>query len=343
MNISSLKSSLLAAGTALALVVGLSACATEPAATADGTVVVYAGRDEALIAPLIEQFTEETGIDVDVRYGSTPELSALLLEEGERTPANVFLSQDAGALGALSDAGLLATLPADITDAVPAEFTSTDDTWVGVTGRARVIAYDSEKYTESEIPDSVLELTDPRWSGLVGFPPGNASFQSFVTALRVLEGEKVAEQWVADMAKNSPVLTEKNGATLDLVNAGQLDLALINHYYWFERAAELGQDNMRVQIKFLPGDPGGIVNVTGAGILKNSATDADALAFVKYLVSESAQKYFATTTFEYPLVPGVASPEGLPALQELANTQLDLADLASLAETQALLAKYGLL
>ena len=130
MNISSLKSSLLAAGTALALVVGLSACATEPAATADGTVVVYAGRDEALIAPLIEQFTQETGIDVDVRYGSTPELSALLLEEGERTPANVFLSQDAGALGALSDAGLLATLPADITDAVQIRASPCNTFWL---------------------------------------------------------------------------------------------------------------------------------------------------------------------------------------------------------------------
>ena len=343
MKFSPLRSSLIALVTASTIAVGLTACSSGPAAESDGKVVVYAGRDEALIAPLIEQFTDETGIEVDVRFGSTPELSALLLEEGEQTPANVFLSQDAGALGALSNAGLLATLPADITAAVPGEFTSTDDTWVGVTGRARVIAYDSEKYSEADIPDSVLELSSPKWSGLVGFPPGNASFQSFVTALRVLEGEEVAEQWVADIAQNSPVLTEKNGATLDLVNSGQLDLALINHYYWYERATELGEENMRAQLKFLPGDAGGIVNVTGAGILKNSGKDADALAFVKFLLSESAQEYFATATFEYPLVEGVASPKGLPALSELANTQLDLADLASLAETQALLAKYGLL
>lgn len=329
--------------TGIVLATGLSACATSPSDVADGKIVVYAGRDEALIAPLIAQFTEESGIEVDVRYGSTPELSALLLEEGELTPANVFLSQDAGALGALSGAGLLATLPPEITDAVAGEYTSTDDTWVGVTGRARVIAYDSEKYSEADVPDSVLDLTSSEWSGLVGFPPGNASFQSFVTALRVLEGEAVAEKWVADMAENSPVLTEKNGATLDLVNAGQLDLALINHYYWYERAAEIGAENMRVQLKFLPGDAGGIVNVTGAGILKNSATDKDALEFVKYLVSESAQEYFVTQTFEYPLVPGIASPEGLPTLAELTNAKLDLAELASLAKTQALLAKYGLL
>lgn len=325
------------------LLTGLTACASETVAESDGKVVVYAGRDEALIAPLIEAFTEETGIQVDVRYGSTPELSALLLEEGEQTPANVFLSQDAGALGALSQAGLLATLPSDITDVVAGEYTSVDDTWVGVTGRARVIAYDSEKYSESEVPDSVLDLADPSWSGLVGFPPGNASFQSFVTALRVLEGEQVAEQWVSDVAQNSPVLTEKNGATLDLVNAGQLDLALINHYYWYERAAEIGAENMRVQLKFLPGDAGGIVNVTGAAVLKKSGKDAEALEFVKFLVSKSAQEYFVTKTFEYPLVPGIDSPEGLPTLAELSNTKLDLAELASLSQTQALLAKYGLL
>jgi iron(III) transport system substrate-binding protein len=329
--------------TGIVLASGLSACAMSTSDVSDGKVVVYAGRDEALIAPLIAQFTQESGIEVEVRYGSTPELSALLLEEGELTPANVFLSQDAGALGALSQAGLLATLPSDITDAVAGEYTSTDDTWVGVTGRARVIAYDSEKYSEADIPDSVLDLTGPQWSGLVGFPPGNASFQSFVTALRVLEGEAVAEKWVAEISENSPVLTEKNGATLDLVNAGQLDLALINHYYWYERAAEIGEENMRVQLKFLPGDAGGIVNVTGAGILKNSATDEDALKFVKYLVSDSAQNYFVTKTFEYPLVPGIASPEGLPTLAELTNTKLDLAELATLAKTQALLAKYGLL
>jgi iron(III) transport system substrate-binding protein len=333
----------LAAITSMLALLGLAGCATEPTSESDGEVVVYAGRDEALIAPLIAQFTEETGIVVDVRYGSTPELSALLLEEGEQSPANVFLSQDAGALGALSNAGLLAQLPSDITDAVYGEYTSKDDTWVGVTGRARVIAYDSENLSSAEVPDSVLELIGTEWNGRVGFPPGNASFQSFVTALRVLEGEEVAEQWVADVAKNSPVLTEKNGATLDLVNSGQLDLALINHYYWYERAAELGEENMRAQLKFLPGDAGGIVNVTGAAILKKSAQDKDALEFVKFLVSESAQEYFVTSTFEYPLVPRIDSPAGLPTLEELVNTNLDLANLSSLNETQALLAKYGLL
>jgi iron(III) transport system substrate-binding protein len=309
----------------------------------DASLVLYSGRSEDLIAPLIEQFTAETGIEVEVRYGSTGEMSALLLEEGDKSPAQVFLSQDAGALGALADAGLASTLPAEIAESVPAEYTSTDDTWVGVTGRARVIAYDGEQLTEADVPDSTDELTDAEWSGQVAFAPGNASFQSFVTGLRVLEGEDAADAWVSGMAANAPVLTESNGDSLELVNSGTAPLGLINHYYWFEAAAEVGAENMRAQLKFLPGEPGGIVNVTGAAILAGAEGDPDALAFVQYLLSDAGQTYFVEETYEYPLVPGVDAPEGLPSLESLVNPELDLSDLDSLAETQELLAVHGLI
>ena len=312
-------------------------------AEAGKTLTIYSGRDEALIAPLLKMFTAETGIEVVVRYGTSPELAALLIEEGTLSPANVFLSQDAGALGALSQEDLLAKLPTEITTTIPEDFTSSDDDWVGVTGRARVIAYDSATLSEADVPSSVLELTQPQWNGRVGFPPGNASFQSFVTALREIEGESAAEAWVTAMAANSPVLTEKNGATLDLVNTGQLDLALINHYYWYESASELGAENMRAQLKFLPGDAGGIVNVTGAGILTGSAGSEEALTFVRFLISPAAQQYFVDETFEYPLLPGIDAPAGLPSLASLANEDFDLGDLDSLSETQRLLAKHGLL
>lgn len=329
----------------LALGLALTGCATgtRTGDTSTETLTIYAGRDEELVAPLIEQFTKDTGIATEVRYGKTPDMSALLLEEGDKTPAQVFLSQDAGALGALSTEGLLAILPSSITEKVPAEFTSQDDTWVGVTGRARVIAYDSDALADNQVPDTVLDLTDPQWEGKVAFAPGNASFQAFVTALRVLEGEKVAEEWVAGMAANNPILVESNGDALDRVNTGEAELALINHYYWYEREKELGTDGMRAALKFLPGDPGGIVNVSGVGILKNSADNKNAQAFVEYLVEESAQAYFVASTFEYPLLPGVAAPTGLPSLESLANADLDLADLESLSETQALLTKYGLI
>jgi iron(III) transport system substrate-binding protein len=342
----------LALGAGIAAVLTLAACAPgaeqapseSPAAIeSDGELTLYAGRDEGLIAPLIEQFTDDTGIEVEVRYASSPELNALLLEEGERTPAQVFLSQDAGALGSLANADLTAHIPAELADIIPAGFTSEDGSWIGVTGRARVIAYDGEDLAEADVPDSVDALVDPEWNGRVGFAPGNASMQSFVTALRVLEGEDAAADWVDGIAANAPVLTESNGATLDLVNSGQVDVGLINHYYWYERAAELGADQMRAQLKFLPGDAGGIVNVTGAAILAGSEGDPDALAFVEYLVSEKAQHYFVEQTFEYPLLPGIEAPDGLPSLESLVNPELDLSDLESLEETQQLLAEAGLL
>ncbi|WP_405217725.1 extracellular solute-binding protein [Agrococcus sp. Ld7] len=316
---------------------------TEPTSSADGAFTLYAGRSEDLVAPLVEAFEEETGIDAEVRYASSTELEALLLEEQDRTPADVFWSQDAGSLGALSEAGMLTTLPDELTGSVPAEFTSTDGSWVGVTGRARVIAYDSEDVAEDEVPTAIAELTDPSYSGRVAFAPGNASFQSFVTAMRVLEGEDAADAWVAAVAANDPILTESNGQTLDLVQSGEADFGLINHYYWFEDAQELGAEQMRAQLQFLPGDPGGIVNVTGAGLLTGAAGDEDALAFIEYLLSPSAQEYFVTETHEYPLIDGVEPADALPAIESLAVDGFDLADLASLAETQALLAEHGLL
>lgn len=312
--------------------------------TADGAFTLYSGRDEALIQPLIDQFEQQSGIEVDVRYGNTAELGALLLEEGDRTPADVFLSQDAGALGALSEAGVFSTLPAEVADAVPAGFTSTDDSWVGVTGRARVIVYDGQKLTADDVPSSVDAFTDPEWSGRFGIAPTNASFQAFVTAYRVLNGEDAADAWVEGIAANNPQIFDNNRAVLAAVNEGVIEAGLINHYYWFAQAAETGADNMRAQLSYPEaGDPGSIVNVTGAGILSTAAADADALEFVRYLVSEEAQQYFVDETFEYPLVEGVDAPAGLPAIDSLLNSELDLSDLESLSVTQELLAKHGLI
>ena len=337
---------------AVALALALTGCSASQSTPADdaagapegdGTLTLYVGRDEALIATLIEKFTEATGIDVTARYASSSELNALLLEEGDNTPAEAFLSQDAGALGSLSNAGLLSKLPVDLTAVIPAGFTSANGMWLGVTGRARVIAYDSETVDAADVPNAIATLTDPKYAGEVAFAPGNASMQSFVTAMRVLDGEDAAEAWVKGMSENSPVLTEKNGETLDLVNSGEVSFGLINHYYWFEDAAELGADAMRAQLAFLPGDAGGMVNVTGAGILKGSKGDPDALAFLEYLISEEGQRYFVEQTYEYPLLPGIAAPDGVPALNTLINPKLDLSDLESLSQTQELLANYGLL
>jgi iron(III) transport system substrate-binding protein len=316
---------------------------TAPPADA-GSFTLYSGRDEALVQPLIDQFTAETGIAVEVRYGNTAELGALLLEEGAATPADVFLSQDAGALGALSAADLFAPLPDDIAGAVPQGFTSTDGSWVGVTGRARVVVYDGEQYAEADLPTTIDGYVDGSFEGTIGVAPTNASFQSAITAHRVLLGDDAAEQWLTDLQAADIEIFDGNGAILTAVNEGVVDAGLINHYYWYRQAAEVGADNMRAQLKYLDaGDPGSIVNVTGAGIMAGSADNAAALAFVEYLVSAAGQDYFVEQTFEYPLVPGIVEPEGVPPLESLLNPELDLSDLDDLSTTQEMLARVGLI
>lgn len=337
------------AGAVAALAVAtllFSACSTTPEAPAEdekGTLILYSGRGEDLVGPLIEQFEEESGITVKVRYSGTTEIAAQLLEEGDRTPAQVFLSQDAGALGALSAAGLLVELPEDVTSVVDPQYTSTDGSWVGLTGRARVVVYDGEQLTADGVP-TLDELTQPEWHGRFGIAPTNASFQSFVTALRVIEGEEAAEAWLQGIIANEPQIFSGNGGILEAVNTGALEVGLINHYYWFQMANEVGAENLRAQLKYgEPGTASALVNVTGAAILSGSEESPEALEFIRYLLGPAGQEYFVTETAEYSLVPNGGSPEGAPALDELQGPDIDLSDLASLEETVALLQKVGLI
>jgi iron(III) transport system substrate-binding protein len=318
--------------------------AVEGEATSDGFLTLYSGRSETLVQPLIDQFSDETGIEVEVRYGNTGEMAALLLEEGEATQAGVFLSQDAGALGALSQAGLFSTLPEDISSRVQPGFTSTDGSWVGVTGRARVIVYNTDMVTEEQLPNTADELLEPQWSGLVGVAPTNASFQSYVTAYRVIDGEGAAEAWVSGLVANDPQYFEGNTPILEAVEAGAIPLGLINHYYWYRLVAERGLENLASRLWFTEaGDPTSMVNVTGVGILSPAQLDQDAIDFVDYMVSEAVQTYFVEQTYEYPLVNGIDAPADLPALESLVSPDLDLSDLESLSETQELLTRFGLL
>ena len=239
---------LLAAGACMLALAGCSAASppdAEEASTVDGSFTLYSGRDEELIQPLIDKFETETEITVDVRQGNTAELGALLLEEGEQSPAQVFLTQDAGALGALSNADLFADLPDDIAKSVPAGFTSTDASWVGVTGRARVIVNDGAKLAADQVPTSVAAFAESEWACRVEIAPNKASFQAFVTAYRVIEGEAVTDTWLAGVAANDPQIFENNRAVPAAVNDGVVEVGLINHYYWFAQAPETGAENMR--------------------------------------------------------------------------------------------------
>lgn len=306
----------------------------------DQSLTLYSGRSEELIAPLIERFEQETGISVEVRYAGTAELAAQLLEEGENTPADLFLSQDAGALGALSAEAMFVDLPAETLALVDSPFRSAVGDWVGLSGRARVMVFDPKAVTA--VPKTVLELADSAWRGRVGIAPGNASFQSFVTALRILEGEDAAADWLAAMKQNA-VVFENNNAILDAVESGQVALGLINHYYWHKRLTEVGYEALNSRVTFFQdGDAGNLINLAGIGMLQDSD---NARALINFLLTPASQQYFVVKTSEYPLLLGAdtrSNPSLLP-LVDLPAPDIDLGNLADLQTTLDLIRAAGLL
>lgn len=324
----------------------LAACSSNSNSSSESSesseLVVYSGRSGELVGPLFAEFTKATGITISARYGDSAELAAQMLEEGDRSPAQVYFSQDAGALGSVN--ALLGALPESVTSLVAPEYRAVDNTWTGVTGRARVLAYDSENVQADQVPKSVFELTDDKWRGQVAIAPTNASFQAFVTAMRLTQGEDVTREWLTGLVNNDVQSYEKNGLILDAVDSGQVKLGLINHYYWYEKAAEVGQENMRAQISFMaPQDPGSLVNVAGVGILKGAAENSAAIEFVQWLLSPGTQEWFVSNTFEYPLAAGTTPAPGLPTLDTLAGPDIELAQLADLPATLVMLQDVGLL
>lgn len=325
------------------LVLGLAACTSD--SDESDALVLYSGRSESLVAPLIEQISDSTGVDIEVRYASTPEMAAQIAEEGEASPADVFFSQDAGALGALDNAGLLQQLDESVTQVVPPEYRAADGAWVATSLRARVLIYDSATLDEAEVPDTIDAVLAPEWKGRVGYAPTNASFQSFVTALRVDRGDEAAEQWLRDFLANDPQTFENNNALLQAVDAGTVELGLTNHYYWYNSAAERGAENMRARVKYMAqGDPGALVNVAGVAILASTDRPDDARRVVEAFLAEPAQTYFVEETSEYPVVPGIATDAaGLPPLDTLGGPDIDLGQLDGLEQTQAMLARVGMI
>lgn len=334
--------------TAGLLLPALAACGSEDkdgkSRSSDSSLVIYSGRNEKLVKPLLDKLEKAVGTKVEVRYGDSAELAAQILEEGDRTKAGLFFSQDAGALGALSREGMLQKLPQATLDEVDDAYRGSDGDWVGLSGRVRVIAYNPDKAAEGEVPDSVFDVVKPEWKGKVGFAPTNASFQAFVTGMRVLKGDDVTRKWLEDLKANGAKTYAHNLATLDAVEAGEVSLGLVNHYYWYERVAEKGENKVNAKLKFLPGkDPGALINVAGAGILKDSGQGATAQKAVDYLLSKEAQRYFADETKEYPLAAGVTSKvEDLPPFESLESPDIDLGKLESLQETLAMLQDAGL-
>ncbi|OEJ34701.1 iron ABC transporter substrate-binding protein [Streptomyces subrutilus] len=308
----------------------------------DAGLVIYSGRNEKLVKPLLDELEKAVGTTVAVRYGESAELAAQIQEEGAKTKAGLFFSQDAGALGALSTKGLLEKLPQESLDKVDPAFRGGAGDWVGTSGRVRVLAYNPGQVTK--VPDSVHDLVKPEWKGKIGYVPTNASFQAFVTGMRVLEGDDAARAWLGGLKANEPKVYDNNLKVLEGVGKGEVSLGLVNHYYWYEQVAEKGEAKVKSKIHFLPGgDPGALVNVAGVGLVKGGSQTPAAQKAVDFLLSEKAQKYFADDTKEYPLAAGVTSTvKNLPPLASLDAPKIDLGKLESLQETLKMLQDAGM-
>ncbi|MDE0138277.1 MAG: iron ABC transporter substrate-binding protein [bacterium] len=308
----------------------------------DETITVYSGRTENLIGPILEDFTEATGIEVEVRYGKSADLALLIDEEGDRTPADVFISQSPGAVGFLAGEGHLRPIDPDVLQAVPQEFRNAGGLWVGMSGRVRVIVYNRDLVDAAELPASVFELTDERFRGRVAVAPANSSFQDFVTAMREVHGDEATLEWLRGLEANDARAYAGNTAIVQAVGRGDVPIGLVNHYYNFRAKAE--DPGVASENYYFPDrDIGSLLIVTAIGVLSNSDVPELADQLVEFMLGEEAQSFYSEQTFEYPLAAGVAPSSVLPPLSSIGVATYDFDRLGGgLERTKELIDESGL-
>jgi iron(III) transport system substrate-binding protein len=336
------KLALLTALTA-ALLSTAAAVAAQARTEAPATLIVYSGRDERFVKEMYDRFSATTGIELRVRYGDSASLAATLVEEGSNSPADVFVAQDAGALGAVASKGLLRVLPDSVLNRVPKRFRAPGKRWVGVSGRARVVAYNTQAVRRSELPTAIWGYTQPRWKGKVGLPPTNASFQAFVSAMRMRFGDDRTRDWLLALKANDVKFYSGNSVVLSAIANREIEVGFVNHYYLYQLKEQ--QPNAPVANHFLTGrDPGALINVAGAGIVTSSEKRSAARRLVEFLLGRDAQRFFARSPgrAEYPLAAGVRPRPGLPPLARIEGARINLGALGrELPRTLQLLSEVG--
>ncbi|MBI2958187.1 MAG: iron ABC transporter substrate-binding protein [Chloroflexi bacterium] len=303
------------------------------------TLTIYSGRAESLVAPIIDQFSKATGVKVQVRYGGTSELAATILEEGQNSPADIFYAQDPAGLGAVSTR--FATLSNDIVSGVKPQFRAADGKWVGISGRARVVVYNTQKLSEANLPADIWDFTDPKWKGRLGWAPTNGSFQAMVTAMQALWGDGKTRDWLTAMKANNPKVYSNNTGIVTAVGNGEIDAGFVNHYYLFSFLQEKGEAFPARNYHLRGGGPGATILVSGAGILETSKNKEVAARFLSFMLSPVAQQYFAGKTYEYPVIDGVGTHRVLKPLAEINAPQVSMAQMADLKKTLDLLRVTG--
>ena len=315
-----------------------------PTEEKDRSLTVYSGRSQSLVHPLLEAFREQTGVSIKVKYAGSASTAATLLEEEDNTPADVVFLQDPGTLGSLAASGMLAGLPQETLDKVDARFRDPNGRWIGTSGRARTIIYNTETINpDTDLPASILDYTGKEWKGRVGWAPRNGSFQSFVTALRLQLGEDGAREWLEGMKDNDAREYPNNVSIVQAAATGEVAVGFVNHYY-LERFLEEHGPEFTARNHFIGnGDPGALVLVAGVGMLNASENKETAEEFIEFLLSKQAQEYFASDVKEYPVAAGVLPKGDLPPLESLDPPDVDLGSLGDLEGTLDLLREVGVL
>ena len=325
---------------ALCVAVATSACG---GGSGGAALTIYNGQHEQTTDALVKAFERSTGIKTAVRSGDEATLANQLLQEGSKSPADVFYTENTPALEALREHGLLAAAAPAALSSVPARYSSTQGRWVGVSARVSVLVYNTSKLGPSQLPGSILELADPRFKGKLVFAPSETDFQPLVTSIAAFDGKPAAEAWLKGLQRNGRQLPD-NESVAAQVNAGQSELGPINHYYWYRLRREEGGHMSSAIGYYAPRDPGYLLNVSGAGVLKSSSHRAAAERFLEFLVSRAGQEILVhSDSYEYPLRPGVAAPAGLRPLSTLQPAPLTPAQLGDGSEALALEQKVGLL
>lgn len=329
-----------AAAFASTLILGLAACGssttTDPAASGDasgevaGEITVYNAQHETMTQAWVDEFTAETGVKVTVRQGSDTEMSNQIVQEGEKSPADVFITENSPAMTQVENAGLFADIPAEVAANVPEQYRPSTGKWVGVAARSTMVVYNPEKISDSELPTSIMDLADPEWEGRWGGAFAGADFQAIISAMVELEGEDATASWL-EAAKNGAKIFPKNGAAMKAVNSGEVDAAVIYHYYYTADQAETGENSNNLEpYYFKNSDAGAFVSVSGAGVLKSSDNQAAANAFLEFITSKKGQETLgAGSDYEYPISADVTPREGLVPLEELQAPEVDPATLNS--------------
>jgi iron(III) transport system substrate-binding protein len=308
------------------------------------TITLYNGQHEQTTAMLVSAFEKQTGIHVEVRSADEDTLGNQILQEGSNSPADVFYTENTPVLEELREKGMLAPVSPTTLASVPSRYDSADGDWVGVSARVSVLVYNTSQLEPAELPGSVLELADPKWKGKLGVAPSETDFQPLITSIIKFDGTAAAEKWLKGLQANGAVYPD-NETVVAQVNNGESALGPINHYYWFRLRAELGSGGMHSALHYYnAGDPGDLLDISGAAILKSSSHQADAQKFLAFLVSRQGQETIAHShSYEYPLRPRVSPAAGLRPFDELHPVSLTPAELGDGSVPLAMEQRLGLL